>query len=341
MALAAFGIALYVRRCVGRPINKLIEATRAVGAMNLDRPVEIDSPDEIGALAESFESMRSRLKSALDALNTLTHELEVKVDERTRQLHQAHQTLVRQDRLASLGQLSASIAHEINNPLSGVHNVAMLMERLIGDRGVPAERTEEFRRYVQQVEQETDRVGNIVKDLLTFARQARSERAAVDLNATLHNTISLMSHRLRQSKAEIRLDLQGDLPPVWCDRAQFMQVVMNLVANAAESMPAGGEVHIRTCHDAGRGEAVLEVVDHGVGITEEEQARIFEPFYTTKAASRVLGLGLAVAYGIVEGHGGSIEVESEVGRGTAFRVRLPVKPAEGSAMRNDVSGSTS
>ncbi len=326
IALAGGFIALFVRRFVGRPIGELIRATKAAARMDLEQPIDLSARDEIGELARSFEIMRRRLREALDEINSFARELEQKVAERTAQLRAAEQNLIRQDRLASLGQLSASMAHEINNPISGVRNLAALLNRILGQDGVPPERLPEFRSYLGQIEMETARVGRIVADLLTFSRQSRPKPVPCDLNEVVRNTLSLIAHKLADSRVWLQLSLAGDLPPVPCDKAQIMQVVLNLVMNSAESTPHGGRVVLCTFVDRAADRAVIEIEDAGSGIPEEHLARVFDPFFTTKEDGKGVGLGLAVVYGIVQGHDGTIEIESEPGKGTLVRVGLPLHP---------------
>jgi len=321
-------IVLFTRRFVHRPIRALIEGAREVSAMHLDRPIQVDARDEIGDLARSFEAMRVRLKEAVDALNRFAQDLETKVQERTRELKAAEQKLIQSDRLASLGQLSATVAHEINNPLSGVLNLSMLMQRILKDDGIPSGRVQEFRGYLSQVSAETARAGRIVSDLLAFSRRSRPQRGSTDLNAIVATTASLLSHKLQLMGVSLDLRLQEDLPAVSCDGSQMQQVLMNLIMNGAEATHAGGHVSVRTRSAPDAREIVLEVRDDGAGIAPEHLPRIFDPFFSTKEAGRGVGLGLSVVYGIVQAHGGEIEVDSRVGAGTTFRVTLPLGAAE-------------
>ncbi len=317
-------IVYFTRQFVGKPIRKLIAGTKAISEMRLDQPITISSSEELEDLAHSFNVMRERLKASLAENAEFTQHLESKVEERTAQLRAAQQKLVQNDRLASLGQLAASVAHEINNPVSGVLNLSMLMQRIIRDDGIPQTRVGEFRRYLGQVATETARVGRIVSDLLSFSRRSKPQSSLADINGIVRTTVSLVSHKLQLANVTVDLLLAPDLPGVRCDASQIQQVVMNLVLNGAESIKGGGEVTVVT-RTAGNGaSAVLEVRDSGSGIPPELLGKIFDPFFTTKEEGRGVGLGLAVVYGIVEAHGGDIEVASRVGEGSTFRVTLPV-----------------
>ena len=327
IALIGLFIILFTRRFLSRPIEKLVAATKAVGHMELDKPIDtIHSRDEIGDLAHSFDAMRERLRTALAEINQFTANLETKVEERTQQLKVAHQKLLASDRLASLGQLSASVAHEINNPISGVLNLSMLLQRMLKADGVPPERLEEFRKYLTQVTNETARVGRIVSDLLAFSRRSKPQRAPTDLNRVVRTTLSLVQHRMKLSNVEVETELPDGLPTVPGDASQIQQVVLNLLLNAAEHTQVKSERRVKVATSTGEGFVRLTISDNGEGIQPENLPKIFHPFFTTKSEGKGVGLGLAVSYGIVEAHGGEIEVSSKVGEGAAFTVSLPINP---------------
>ncbi|HXK09146.1 MAG TPA: ATP-binding protein [Vicinamibacteria bacterium] len=328
LLVAAF-VAAFVGFFVTRPIRRLVEANAALGRMDLEHPVEIRSSRELFELTRSFNAMRDRLGEAMAEIRRASEELEAKVQERTEQLRKAHQRLLQADRLASLGQLAASVAHEINNPLSGVLNYSVLMRRILKEDGIPEARVAEFRAYLERVSEQTARAGRIVSDLLSFSRRSKPHRAPADLGAIVRGTVSLVSHKLRLSGVEAELRLDKDLPPLACDASQVQQVVLNLVLNAAEATHGQGQVVVAT-RRAGDGQSLLlEVADEGEGIPPEALPRIFDPFFTTKEEGKGLGLGLAVVYGIVEAHGGTIDVRSRVGQGTTFTVKLPLAVDEG------------
>jgi signal transduction histidine kinase len=297
--------------------------------MNLDRPVQVtDRSDEISHLARAFEVMRESLKAAHGEILRFTQTLEDKVEERSRQLQAAQQKLQYNDRLASLGTLAASVAHEINNPIAGVLNLSMLMQRILKDDGIPAGRVPEFRKYLSQVTNETSRVGHIVSDLLSFSRRGKPQRSAADLNRLVKTTVSLVDHKLKLANIALDLQLAENLPSVHCDGGQIQQVVLNLVLNAAESMQSHGTgtVTVKTWPGEDGNSVKVSVSDTGEGIPAEILPRIFDPFFTTKPDGKGVGLGLAVSYGIVQAHGGEIEAKSRVGEGTVFTMMLPLLP---------------
>jgi two-component system NtrC family sensor kinase len=324
VALVALFLVVFTRRFLQRPIARLVEGTRAVAAMQLDHPIEVSGSEEMRELARSFDAMRQRLQLAVAEINDSRAQLETRVRERTTQLEAAQRKLLQTDRLASLGQLAASVAHEINNPLSGVLNLSMLMQRIVKEDGIPPGRVAEVRQYLADISSETARAGRIVSDLLAFSRRSAPRRDEEDLNALVRKTSGLVDHKLRLLKVEVVLDLAATLPLVPCDGSQVQQVVLNLVLNAAEAMEGGGRVTIATRAFPGEDTVQLSVTDSGAGIEAELLPRIFDPFFTTKEEGKGVGLGLAVVYGIVQAHGGDIEVESTPGKGTRFRVVLPL-----------------
>ncbi len=335
---AAFVI-LFTRRFVATPIQQLIKGTKAVSAMNLDQPIGISRrSQELDELVDSFNRMRERLKLAVAELNEMQQTLESKVDERTRQLQTAHKKLVQADRLASLGTLAASVAHEINNPISGVLNLSMLLERLMAKGEYPAGREAEFRKYLALISGETARVGRIVSDLLAFSRRSKPQRASADLNKLVRTTVGLAEHKLKLISAEVVLDLQEGLPFVECDGSQMQQVILNLVLNGAQAMQpmGGGKLTIGTRLLADGDSVELWVSDTGQGIAPENLAKIFDPFFTTKADGKGVGLGLAVLYGIVKAHDGEVEVVSRKEEGTTFTVTLPLRSRTTSAEAREV-----
>lgn len=323
IALIILFIVLLTRRFAVVPVRKLMEGTRAVSNMDLDQPIEVDDEGGLGDLARAFNEMRERLKKAVADLNELTKSLEARVEHRTRQLEAAQKKLVQNARLASLGQLSATVAHEINNPLSGVLNLSVLMQRILKDDGIPPHRIAEFKGYLVQVTAETTRIARIVSDLLAFSRQKRPGGTSADLNGVVQSTLAVVGYKLEMAGVRVELDLAADLPPVNGDGSQLRQVVLNLVMNGAESMPRGGVLRINTRVKTDGCGVLLEVQDTGVGIPETVLPNIFDPFFTTKGEGQGVGLGLAVVYGIVDAHRGELEVASEEGKGTTFRITLP------------------
>jgi two-component system NtrC family sensor kinase len=315
-------IVVISRWMIGVPLQQLLEATRAGSRMELDRPVEVRGQGELRVLADSFDAMRERLRQALCELREFNEGLEQTVEERSRELSAAQQRLIQSDRMASLGQLAASVAHEINNPVSGVLNYSMVVRRMLENEEQIPENLPRVRRFLDTMTQETERVGRIVKDLLAFSRRAKPSSDTFDLREVIDRVMGLLEHRLQLGKVAAAVDVPDDLPQISGDASQIEQVLLNLVMNAAEAQPAAGTITV-SARPEGDDSIVLAVSDEGTGIEPAHLERVFDPFFTTKEEGRGVGLGLSVVYGIVEAHGGTIEVESEIGRGTTFRVRLP------------------
>jgi two-component system NtrC family sensor kinase len=332
-------IVVFIRRVVSRPIRVLIRGTQSVAAMDLDRRIEINSGDEFGELARAFDLMRQRLQAALAEINEFTHVLEDRVAERTRQLGFAQRKLIQSDRMASLGQLAASVAHEINNPIAGVLNFNMLMERILTPDDIPAGRLADFRKYVRASVSELQRVGRIVSDLLAFSRQSSPVRTDADLSGIVSQTAALLGHKFELAGVRLDLRLADALPPLRCDASQIQQVVVNLLMNAVEASKAGGTVEIKTENFPDEKAIELVVSDSGVGIPEENLVRVYEPFFSTKGEGKGVGLGLAVVYGIVKAHGATIDVSSAPGEGATFRIRFPLGTNAAASGRDGKSAS--
>lgn len=334
VALLVLGgvVTLLVHREVIRPVRELVAGTQAVARGDLARRIPVAVGGELGALAASFNDMTESLAQAREALERLVSTLEQRVAERTRELTAAQAQLVQTEKLASLGRLSASIAHEINNPLSGILTYTKLISRRLRT-GPPG--SEEVLAILQQlslVERETQRCSAIVRNLLDFARQRPPVFQAVAVQAVLDEAVPLLANRLAIQNIQLTQQV-GPLPPVWADFGQLRQAVVNILVNACEAMPNGGTLSVTAqeveapAGDGGgpaRRFVELVVTDQGEGIPPEHLSRIFDPFFSTKEQGT--GLGLSVVYGIVEHNGGTILVDSRPGEGTSMRLRLPVAP---------------
>jgi two-component system NtrC family sensor kinase len=315
---------LFVWSVVHRPIHELTRGIHRVARGDLDARLEVHSPDELGELAESFNRMLAELAAARTELTAWAQTLEERVERKTRELKRAHEAVLQAEKLASIGKLAAVVAHEINNPLAGILTYTKLLRRWLERGDWDAARREEVRNSLELIEGESRRCGEIVKNLLTFARQSgpmNIERA--DLNAIVDRVVRLVRHLVELANIQLQLELDANLATVRCDAAAVEQVILALVMNAIDAMPHGGNLWLRSRKDP-QGEVVqLAVRDDGVGIAPDALPHLFEPFFTTKERGRGVGLGLAISRSIVEQHGGRIEVESELGRGTAFTVTLP------------------
>jgi two-component system, NtrC family, sensor kinase len=324
--LAILGVALlcaaFVQYMLGGPLRALQEGTRRLGAGELGYQILLRSSGELQDLAQSFNTMSSQLREDDRQINAWAHTLEQRVEEKTRELSGAQEEMLRVERMASIGKLAAVVAHEINNPLAGILTYAKLLKKRLSREATP---NAENISMLDLVESESRRCGEIVKNLMTFARPTSLNREPADLNRVIGRCVRLVKHQLELKNIELQSRLDNDLPLVRCDHGQIEQVILALVMNAIDAMPNGGNLILSSRKGPGPGEIQLEVRDDGVGMPPEVLAKMFEPFFTTKEHGRGLGLGLAISRNIVDRHGGRIEVASVPGRGTTFTITLPLQ----------------
>jgi two-component system NtrC family sensor kinase len=314
---------------VQKPVRRLVRGTRRVAAGDLEAKIPVGSRDELGVLAQSFNQMTEDLRHARDEVDGWTRTLETRVDEKTAELKKVHQQMLHVERMTSIGKLAAIVAHEINNPLAGIHTYARLLMKQ-ADRG--ALDSGSARENLSMIASESARCGEIVKGLLQFSRpDNRTEMRPSDVNEAVGHSLRLVEHKIRLMALKTRVDLAPDLPPVLCDRQQVVQALVALLINACEATtPNEGEIVVTTralAAAGGRSGVEIRVRDNGSGMDAETKARIFEPFFTTKEGEKSLGVGLAVVLSIVTRHGGEIEVDSAPGAGTTFALRLFERPA--------------
>ncbi len=322
LALTVTGVSgIFIWLMVNIPVKKLIRGTEEIRKGNLNYTIHLTSNDEIGRLAASFNAMTENLRQAHQELRQWAQTLEERVREKTDELRRTHASMVHVEKMASLGALAAAVAHELNNPLAGVLTYAKLLKRRVRQSTLEEEVKQEVENELVIITDEIARCGNIVKNLLLFSRQHVGEFKEVDLLQVLARSFKLIEHMLaiNNVKLEQRASIQSPLLPA--DASQLEQAFLALAINAVEAMPEGGSLRV----DVSEEEDGFRITfsDTGVGIAEEDLPRIFEPFYTTKHERKGTGLGLTVAYGIVERHGGSIQVQSRPHEGTTFTITLP------------------
>jgi two-component system NtrC family sensor kinase len=313
---------LFVWVVVHNPLRELETGTERIAGGELGYQIPIRSQDEVGQLAQSFNAMSSQLQTAQDEITASTHTLEQRVEEKTRELKQAHHRMLHVEKMATIGKMAAVVAHEINNPLSGILTYSRLVKRWIEKNTAASPKQEEMRGSLDLVASESKRCGDLVQNLLSFSRVSPMNLEWCDLNQVVDRCVRLVQHKVDMAGIQLNLDLAPALPPAHCDPNQIEQVVLALVINAIDAMPQEGNLWIKTSLNA---DGALETVvrDDGVGIPDEHLPHIFEPFYTTKESGGS-GLGLAISENIVERHGGTISVDSVIGQGTTFKIVLPV-----------------
>ena len=317
MALTLGTTSILLTRLVSVPVRALRQGTERLRHGDLGVQIPVTSRDELGALAWSFNVMSRKIE---EAQNTL----EQRVEAKTTELQVAQRQMIIAEKLTSLGKLAAVVAHEINNPLSGILCDAKLMRKWI-ERGDSLDaHTTDIRESLQLIESESRRCGDLVRNLLMFARVAPMNISDVDLNHLVHMCIKLVSHKMALGNIDAHLELDENLPPVRGDAGQLEQLLLALIMNAIDAMPHEGELRVVT--RASGLNVVVEIIDTGTGIDPALLPRLFDPFVTTKEVGKGVGLGLAISRSIVDRHQGAIAVQSEPGKGTKFTITLPVLP---------------
>jgi PAS domain S-box-containing protein len=235
--------------------------------------------------------------------------------------------LWRSQRLASVGRLAAEIAHEMNNPLTSVLTFCKLATSILQQEPFPEQRLSDLRNYISYLQSETERCANISRNLLDFSRQSEIEIRENDINEILDKTLTILQHRAGLDEIKIHTDYAAELPFLSCDFKRLQQAFVNILWNAIEAMPEGGTLTVTSNFDQDKDRIEIQVSDTGIGIPEDDMDRIFEPFFTSKADGKGVGLGLSVAYGIIRQHQGEIHIHSKVGEGTRFSIQLPPGPS--------------
>jgi two-component system NtrC family sensor kinase len=322
-SLLSMAVIVFLIRSIRGGLNGLIEGIERVSSGKYDSKIDVISDDEIGFLAETFNTMTGNLDITTrqrdlleEKLRELNANLEKRVIEATEELKKTHEQMLQTETLSAVGILASGVAHELATPLSSVINyVQMIRRRTGGDK-------DRLSGEMSIIETELVRCRDILRGMLAFIRPPEKEKMLTDINSALSDIIELTRYRAKSGRVMVSESLEPSLPPVMAVPGQLKQVFMNIMVNALESMPEGGELGVATSlRDQGRKIAV-RIADTGCGIPKGLINRIFEPFYTDKKSGT--GLGLSISYGIIKGHGGDIQVESEEGKGTTFHIYLPV-----------------
>jgi signal transduction histidine kinase len=305
---------------VVRPLNKLMKKTQQIGAGDLSGDLVLEGHDELSNLAVAMNRMCEQLALAREAVRK---ETEARIA--------ALEQLRHSERLATIGQLAAGMAHELGTPLNVVTGRAKLMaaEHLAREEVIENSRI---------IREQVDRMTKIMRQLLNFARRQTAKRLPTDIRKVVGQVLDMLNAVARQSRVTLELVENGAPSMIAIDQAQIQQVLTNLVMNGIQAMPNGGRLELgfrvehapRPARESSeeKNHLAIRVRDQGVGISEANKGRIFEPFFTTKEVGKGTGLGLSIAHGIVEEHGGWIEVESELGKGSCFTVYLPMENSE-------------
>ena len=322
--LASFLI-LFTRREIKNPLNELIKASIAVA--NGDKKTRVnENPnqlDDMRMVSGAFNNMLDNLQTATTELENWSQQLEYKVQKKSEELGAAQNELMHIERLASLGKLSSSVAHEINNPLSGILVYTKLVHKLLSNPEVTSDKKELMLKHLKLIESETKRCGDIVKGLLDFSKKDQEDFEPKNLHEILDDTYDLMSHSIKIANIRFIRDFKAKSDLIYCSPNQVKQACMAILVNSSEAVTENGEIIVRTSNPD-EDSIVLEIIDNGIGIAAEDIPHIFEPFFSTKQEVHGIGLGLAISHGIIQSHKGKIQVKSEPGQGTTISITLPL-----------------
>ena len=335
--LVSVSVGILLQRLIYLPLKDLEAGAQRVSSGELDHNIPVRSHDEFGRVADSFNHMTQALqKSQLEMLEWV-QTLESKVEERTQELLVAEAEIAQGEKLASVGMLASGIAHELNNPLTGVLTFTSLLRKKMPDGSPDAE-------DLDLVIRETKRCASIIRRLLDFAREKVPVKGFFNLNQLIEDTVRFVDRPASLLNIDITTDLDPDLPQVWGDADLVKQVVLNVLVNAEQAIDGHGNIIVQSRRYVAKAPAKpgveslpmveIAIKDTGCGIPEANLQRIFDPFFTSKEVGKGTGLGLSVSYGIIKAHGGDIKVDSEVGVGTTFRIYLPLQSPFGETERN-------
>jgi two-component system, NtrC family, sensor kinase len=315
---------------IDRPVKRLIGGMTLVSSGQLNQKLQVTSKDELGELARTFNQMTNDLGKAREEITAWSRTLEQKVEEKTADLEKAHKHMATVEKMASLGNLAATVAHELNNPLEGILTFAKLMMKRVKRLTLSPEDLGQMHDELKLVADEALRCGNIVKNLLVFARHKGGSFEMVQLRTIVDRSVMLMNHLAQMNSIEIQVRCENNVT-MECNSNQVQQALIALLSNAIEAMSdsagriSGKRLGIEVENSEHSQNVVMRVTDTGCGMSDEVKSHVFEPFFTTKSEGKGVGLGLAVVYGIVQQHHGSISVDSIVGMGTTFTLRFPIR----------------
>jgi len=316
---------LFTRKQIKNPLNDLIRASIAVSNGNKNTRLEIkpNQLDDMRMVSHAFNDMLDNLQTATEELQNWSQQLEYKVQKKSEELGAAQNELIHIERIASLGKLSSSVAHEINNPLSGILVYTKLIHKQLSNPDLDDAKKATILKHLKLIENETKRCGEIVKGLLDFSRKDQEDFESKHLHKILQETYELMTHPIRIAGVGFQIDLGARSDLIFCSPNQIKQACVALLVNATEAVLENGEITISTANPDT--ETVrIDIFDNGIGIPEDDIPQIFQPFFSTKHDTSGIGLGLAIVHGIVKSHNGKIDVRSELGKGTTISITLPI-----------------
>jgi two-component system NtrC family sensor kinase len=323
--LLSFILIIFTRKKIKDPLNELIKASLAVANGNKSTRLKIraDELDDMRMVSQAFNDMLDNLQAATEELQNWSQQLEYKVQKKSEELGAAQNELIHIERIASLGKLSSSVAHELNNPLSGILVYTKLIHKQLSNPELDASKKDSMLRHLKLIENETKRCGEIVKGLLDFSRKEQEDFESKHLHKILSETFELMTHPIRIANINFSTDFKAKTDVIFCSPNQIKQACIALIVNASEAVLENGEIIISTSNPD-NDSIKIDISDNGIGIPEDDLPHIFEPFFSTKQDTSGIGLGLAIVHGIIKSHNGQIDVKSELGKGTTMSVILPL-----------------
>ncbi len=318
-------LVLFTRRRIQDPLKSIIQASEAVSKG--DHSIRLDTRknllDDMRKVSLAFNNMLDNINVATKELQNWSQQLEYKVQKKTEELSEAQKELIHVERIASLGKLSSSVAHEINNPLSGILIYTKLIYKQLNNADFSHRKKDTILKDLKLIEAETKRCGDIVKGLLDFSRKDREDFEVTSLHKLLRETYNLMIHSIKIADIIFTTDFRAQSDQIFCSPNQIKQACVALLVNSSEAITEQGEIIIRTSNPD-NGTIRMEIIDNGSGISPEDIPNIFEPFFSTKRDTSGTGLGLSIVHGIVENHKGKIEVDSKPGQGTTISIIIPL-----------------
>ncbi len=311
---------LFIITLVNKPLKKMAKGIEEIGNGNLNYKIELRTKNEFGQMAKRFNEMSIKLNDAYREIKNWSETLNDKVNEKTEELKNIYIQVNQIERLASLGKLSATVAHELNNPLEGI----LTYSKLIIKKLTALQKDSEYSKVIEFLElisSESSRCGKIVKDLLLFSHEEKDIFSKEDVAQIIDKSITLIKHHLEINNISLIKEFPVETIEINCNAQKIQQAMMSLFINSIEAMPNGGKIIVKLSRE--KEQAVIRIIDEGTGISEKDLPHIFEPFYSTKETTKGTGLGLAVVYGIITNHNGHIGVENTSLKGTTFKIILP------------------
>jgi len=323
--LLIFFLIFFTSKVIKKPLNAIIKASQAVSNGDKKTRLEIkpNQLDDMRMVSQAFNEMLDNLESANNELKNWSQQLEYKVQKKTEELGAAQSELIHIERIASLGKLSLSVAHEINNPLSGILIYTKLVQKQLTNQNLDPTKKETMLKQLMLIENETKRCGNIVKGLLDFSRKDQDDFEPIHIHKVLQDTYDLMTHPMKIVNIIFSTEFTAKSDLIYCSPNQIKQACIAILVNASEAIKENGEIVLKT-KTVDDDWLRIEIIDNGIGIAKDDIPHIFEPFFSTKQNSRGQGLGLAIVHGIIQSHKGKIDVKSELGKGTTISISFPL-----------------